>query len=184
VADFRFEGCAIVSADGMLARVSGDHPVELTVEADQRFFEQKLDAADVIVHGRNSHEQQRNSPNRKRIIASHKIASVTPDPAHRNAVLWNPAGASIEDAAAHLGVRSGLVAVIGGTGIFDLFLDRYDVFWLTRAPRVKLPGGVPVFTGVPQTSVNDILQRHGLAPAETRMLDAEKDVVLVKWVRA
>jgi dihydrofolate reductase len=184
VAGFRFEGCAIVSADGMLARVSGDHPTELTVEADQRFFEQKLEAADVIVHGRNSHENQRNSPNRKRIIATRKIASVKPDPASLNAVLWNPVGASIEDAAAHLGLRSGLIVVIGGTEIFDLFLDRYDVFWLTLASRVNLPGGVPVFTGVPQTSVDDILRRHGLAPAETRMLDAEKDVVLVKWVRA
>ena len=138
----------------------------------------------MIVHGRNSHEKQRNSPNRKRIIATRKIASVTPDPSSPNAVLWNPAGASLEDAAAHLGVRSGLVAVIGGTEIFDLFLDRYDVFWLTLAARVKLPGGVPVFSGVPQTSVDEILRRHGLAPVETRMLDADKDVVLVQWVRA
>jgi dihydrofolate reductase len=180
----RFEGCAIVSADGMLARVSGDHPPELTIAADQRFFAQKLDAADLIVHGRNSHEKQRNSPNRKRIIATRKIASLAPDPDSPNAVLWNPAGAAIEDAAARLGVQSGLVAVIGGTGIFDLFLDRYDVFWLTLARQVRLPGGVPVFTGVPQASADDILRRHGLAPAERRTLDADKDVVLIKWARA
>jgi hypothetical protein len=184
VASFQFEGCAIVSADGMLARVSGDHPVELTIEADQRFFASKLDAADLIVHGRNSHEKQRNSPNRKRIIATRRIAGIAPDPTDARAVLWNPTGASIEDAAARLGVRAGTVAVIGGTGIFDLFRDRYDVFWLSLAERVKLPGGVPIFTGVPQTNVNDILRGHGLTPAETRMLDAEKDVVLVKWVRA
>ena len=168
----------------MLARVSGDHPPELTIEADQRFFEQKLDAADVIVHGRHSHEKQRNSANRKRIIATRKIAAVAPDPTNANAVLWNPAHASIEDAAARLGLRTGVVAVIGGTEIFDLFLDRYDVFWLTRAPQVRLPGGVPVFSGVPQATPDDILLRHGLAAAETRVLDAEKDVVLVKWVRA
>ena len=67
---------------------------------------------------------------------------------------------------------------------FDLFLDRYDVFWLTLAARVKLTGGVPVFSGVPQTSVDEILRRHGLVPVETRMLDADKDVLLVKWERA
>jgi dihydrofolate reductase len=183
VAGFRFEGCAIVSADGMLARVSGEHPLELTIEADQRFFAQKLDAADVIVHGRNSHEQQPNSPNRKRIIATRKIAGLAPDPDNARAVLWNPASSSIEDAAAHLGVRAGTVAVIGGTEIFDLFLDRYDVFWLSLAPRVKLPGGVPVFSGVPQTTIDDVLSRHGLTPTETRMLDAVNNVVLVKWVR-
>lgn len=180
---FHFEGCAIVSADWMLARVSGSHPPELTVDADQHFFAERLDAADVIVHGRNSQEQQRNSPRRKRIIATRKIASIESDPTNANAVLWNPAGAAIEDAAARLGVGSGTIAVIGGTGIFDLFLDRYDTFWLTLARRVRLPGGVPVFRGVPQTSVDDILRRHGLDAAESRTLDTEQDVVLVKWVR-
>jgi dihydrofolate reductase len=183
VAGLRFEGCAIVSADGMLARVSGDHPVELTVEADQRFFAEKLDAADVLVHGRNSHENQANSPNRKRIIATRRIQSIEAHPTSANVLFWNPAGAPVEDAAAGLGVRAGLVAVIGGTEIFDLFLDRYDVFWLTRAQRVRLPGGLPVFTGVPQTSVEDVLRRHGLSAADSRVLDAARDVVLVKWVR-
>jgi dihydrofolate reductase len=181
---FRFEGCAIVSADGMLARTPGSHPPELTVEADQRFFEAKLDEADLIVHGRNSHEDQRNSPNRKRVIATRRITSVTSDPENPNAARWNPAGASIEEAAAHLGVSSGLVAVIGGTEIFDLFLARYDVFWLTVAARVRLPGGVPVFSDVPQSTPGEILHRNGLVPAETRMLDAARDVALVNWARA
>ena len=167
----------------MLARTSGSHPIELTIEADQRFFEQKLDAADLIVHGRNSHEGQRNSAHRKRLIATRKVATIAADPANANAVLWNPAGARIEDAAARLGVRTGLVAVIGGTEIFDLFLDRYEVFWLTVAPRVSFDGGVPVFSGVPKTSADDVLRQHGLQPAETRMLDAAQSVVLTKWIR-
>jgi hypothetical protein len=184
VADFRFEGCAIVSADGMLADASGNQPPELIVEADKRFFEDKLDGAELIVHGRRSHEGQRNSPRRKRVYATRRIAAVEAHPENSNAVRWNPAGASIEEAAARLGVRGGLVAVIGATEVFDLFLDRYDVFWLTLARRVTLPGGVPVFSGVPQTSADDILRRHGLAPAETRTLDAEHDVALIKWARA
>jgi dihydrofolate reductase len=184
VANLRFEGCAIVSADGMLARTSGSHPPELTVEADQRFFAQKLDAADLIVHGRNSHEGQRNSPNRKRLIATRKVTNVEADSTNAHAMLWNPARASIEDAAARFGVRDGLVAVIGGTEIFDLFLDRYDAFWLTVAPRVRFGSGVPVFSGVPQTSAEDVLRAHGLEPAERRVLDTANDVVLTKWVRA
>lgn len=167
----------------MLARTSGSHPLELTVEADQRFFEQKLDAADLIVHGRNSHEGQRNSPNRKRLIATRKVTSVEADPTNANAMLWNPAGASIEVAAARLGVREGLVAIIGGTEIFDLFLDRYDAFWLTVAPRVRFGDGVPVFSGVSRTSAEDVLRAHGLEPKERRVLDAAQDVTLTKWVR-
>ena len=168
----------------MLARTSGAHPPELTVEADQRFFAEKLDAAAVIVHGRHSHEGQPNSPKRKRVIATRKITGVQADSEDRNVVLWNPAGASIEDAAARLGVHDGLIAVIGGTEIFDLFLDRYDAFWLTVAPRVKFGAGVPVFSGILQSSAEDVLRRHGLRPADSRILDASQDVTLTKWVRS
>ncbi len=183
MAGLRFEGCAIVSADGMLADASGNQPEDLIVEADQRFFESKLDGVDLIVHGRNSYEGQRNSPNRKRVYATRRIAAIEPHPENPNAVRWNPAGASIEEAAARLGVRTGIVAVIGGTDIFDLFLPRYDVFWLTLAARIRLPGGVPVFSGIPPKTADDILRSHGLAPAETRTLDAARDVGLIKWVR-
>ena len=167
----------------MLARRSGKHPPELTIEADQQFFESKLDEADLIVHGRNSHEGQRNSPRRRRVIATRKVAGNAPDPDNSNAALWNPAGACIEDAAAQLGVRSGLVCVIGGTELFDLFLDRYDVFWLSVAQRVRFGGGVPVFAGVPQTDVHDVLSRHGMTAAERRVIDVANDVVLIKWTR-
>jgi dihydrofolate reductase len=179
----RFEGCAIVSADGMLADASGNQPAELIVEADKQFFDAKLDGAALIVHGRNSHEGQRNSPKRKRVYATRKVATIEPHPSNPNAVRWNPAGAKIEQAAARFGVDAGLVAVIGGTDIFDLFLDRYDVFWLTLAPRVRLPGGVPVFSGVPGSTADEILTRHGLSVVETRLLDATQDVSLVKWAR-
>ena len=117
------------------------------------------------------------------MIATRKTAGIALDPGNRNAVRWNPAGASIEAAAAHLGVREGLIAVIGGTEIFGLFLGRYDVFWLTLGARVDLPGGVPVFTGIPQATADDILRKHGLAPAQTRLLDTERGVVLTKWLR-
>ena len=183
MAGLSFEGCAIVSADGMLADASGNQPAGLIVEADQRFFDDKLEAANLIVHGRNSYEGQRNSPNRKRVYATRRVAAIEPHLENPNAVRWNPAGASIEEAAARLGVRAGVVAVIGGTDIFDLFLDRYDVFWLTLARRVRLPGGVPVFSGIPPKTAEEILRGHGLAPAETRMLDSPKDVGLIKWMR-
>lgn len=181
---FRFEGCAIVSADGMLADAAGVQPPGLLIEADQRFFESRLDAADLIVHGRNSIESQRNSPLRKRITATRTIAGVEPDPRNPNGVLWNPQTAPFDQAARDLGVEAGTVAVIGGTAIFDLFLDRYAAFWLSAAPQMRLPGGVPVFSGVPASTPAAILARHGLVEAETRLLDPAREVRVSRWIRA
>ena len=184
VPSFRFEGCAIVSADGMLADAAGVQPPGLLIEADQRFFESRLDAADLVVHGRNSVESQRNSPRRKRITATHKITGVARDPHNPNGVLWDPQTASFDQAAQLFGIDTGTVAVIGGTAIFDLFLDRYAAFWLSTAPRIRLPGGVPVFSGVPETTPAAILAQHGLVVADTRLLDGADEVRLERWVRA
>jgi hypothetical protein len=181
---FRFEGCAIVSADGMLADAAGIQPPGLLIEADQLFFEAKLDAADLVVHGRNSVENKHNSPRRKRITATRRIGSVERDPSNPNGVLWNPQTASFEQAAKLLGVEAGSVAVIGGTAMFDLFLDRYSVFWLSTAPLTRLPGGVPVFSGVPASTPAEILSRHGLVMTDTRLLDPAHEVRLERWVRA
>ncbi|HEX7882074.1 MAG TPA: dihydrofolate reductase, partial [Afipia sp.] len=54
----RIEGYVILSADGMLADASGVMPAALKFDADQRFFESALDDADLIVHGKNSLEDQ------------------------------------------------------------------------------------------------------------------------------
>ena len=167
----------------MLADASGNQPPELIVEADKQFFDAKLSASDLIVHGRNSHEGQRDSPKRKRLYATRRIAAIETHPTNPNALRWNPAGATIEEAAARFGMRTGVVAVIGGTEVFDLFLDRYDVFWLTVARRARLPGGVPVFSGIPPKTPEDILGANRLRAGETRVLDAERDVDLIPWVR-
>ena len=53
----RIEGYAIVSADGMIADRDRQMPQDLKIDADVRFFNQGLDSAAVVVHGRHSHEQ-------------------------------------------------------------------------------------------------------------------------------
>src|SRR4051812_32923225 len=110
----RFEGYVIVSADGMLANAQNLMPDELKFEGDKRFFSEALDRAALIVHGRNSYEDQPNSPQRKRIILTRRVAALAPDPSNPKAVHWNPLGASFEAACAEAGVASGTVAVIGG----------------------------------------------------------------------
>ena len=179
----RIEGYVIVSADGMLANADRVMPNELKFEGDKKFFTAALDRADLIVHGRHSQEDQPNSPRRKRIILTRTVGAIASDPSNPKATLWNPAGASFEAACEHAGVRSGTAAVIGGPDVFGMFMDRYDTFWLSLAPHVRLPGGEPCFPGVPQRSPQQILAAHGLKAGEARVLDPKDDVSVTPWRR-
>jgi hypothetical protein len=105
----RIEGYAIVSEDGMLANAAGIMPDSLKFEADQSFFERGLDGVDVVVHGRHSHEHQRHSDPRRRLILTRRVPAIAPDPANKKALFWNPAGASLEQAMAVLGVPDGSI---------------------------------------------------------------------------
>ena len=179
----RIDGYVIVSADGMLANAAHVMPDELRFEGDKQFFTAALDRADLIVHGRHSYEDQPNSPRRKRIIATRSIAAIAPDVSNPKATLWNPAGAAFEAACDHAGVHSGTAAVIGGPDVFGMFMDRYDAFWLSQAPRVRLPGGEPCFPGVPERSPQAILAAHGLKAGEAQSLDAAGGVSVTPWRR-
>jgi hypothetical protein len=180
---FRIEGYVIVSADGMLADAHHVMPDALRFEGDKRFFTDALDRADLIVHGRNSGEGQPNSPKRKRIMLTHGVAALGPDPENPKTTLWNPAGASFEQAAEFAGVSAGRVAIIGGPGVFGMFMDRYHTFWLSLAPRVTLPGGEACFPGVPAQTPQQILAAHGLKAGEPQMLDPADEVSVTPWRR-
>jgi hypothetical protein len=179
----RIDGYVIVSADGMLANADRVMPKELKFEGDKRFFTEALDHADVIVHGRNSSEDQPNSPRRKRIVLTRRVGSLAPDPSNPRATLWNPAGASFEAACEQAAVHGGTAAIIGGPYVFEMFMDRYDTFWLSLAPRVELPDGEPCFPGVPAQTPQQILAAHGLAAGEPRMLDPADGVTVTPWRR-
>lgn len=179
---YRFIGYAIVSEDGMLADATGVIPPSMVVKADQEFFMRGLDAAAALVHGRNSAEQP-TSPRRRRLIATRHIeatATITDQP---NALLWNPEGASVEDALIQLGIDDGDIAIIGGTDIFGLFLPHYDLFHLTRAPDVALPDGRPVFPDVPSQTPEALLKAAGLIPGLPQTLDQNRNIQVVPWRR-
>jgi hypothetical protein len=179
----RIEGYVILSANGMLADANRVMPPELKFEGDQRFFNAALDSADLIVHGRNSGEDQPNSAKRTRIVLTRDVKALAPDPSNPKATLWNPAGAPFDAACERAGVTSGLAAIIGGPSVFGLFLDRFDTFWLSFAPHVRIPGGEPGLPGVPARTPQAVLAAHGLHPEETRVLDAEHDVSVTAWRR-
>ncbi len=167
----------------MLATATGVMPPSLQFEADQQFFERGLEGVAAVVHGRHSNERQPNSHLRRRLIVTGRAPAIAPNPSNDRALYWNPAGASFEQALMALGVSSGRIAIIGGTDVFGMFLDRYDVFFLSRAPGARLPGGRPVFPGVPDRSPEEVLASYGLAPGPREVLDATKGVAVVGWRR-
>jgi dihydrofolate reductase len=179
----RVEGYVIVSADGMLADSAGVMPETLKFAGDQQFFSAGLDRAALIMHGRNSFEDQPNSPLRKRLVLTRQIEAIAPEPSNPNATQWNPAGATFEQACAQAGVAAGTVAIIGGPDVFAMFLDRYDTFWLSQAANVRLPDGEPCFPGVPARTPQAILSAHGLHEAESHILDAAQNVGVTAWRR-
>jgi hypothetical protein len=180
----RIEGLAIVSADGMIADARGVQPEALKLEADQRFFFDTLDQATALAHGRHSGEGGPDASRRRRLILTRRVPGVVPDPANDRAALWNPAGASLDEAWQALGLAGGTLAVIGGTEPFGLFLERgYDAFHLSRAAHAQLPGGRPVFPGVPGKTPEELLAAHGLKPGPTRVLDPSAGLILTTWRR-
>jgi dihydrofolate reductase len=180
---YRIDAYAIASADGMIADASGVQPASLQLDADRRHFENGLDQADAVVHGRHSHEGLSSSAGRRRLIVTRRVAGVAPDPLNPKARLWNPGGASFEAACAALDLSAGTVVVIGGPQVYTLFLKLgYDRFRLTRAVNVRLPGGLPVFGretfgGDPDRA----LKGTGLKPGPTQWLDDQ--VTLTDWTR-
>ena len=180
----RIEGYVIVSADGMIADSKGEMPPSIRNDADQRFFQDALDHVAVVVHGRHSHEGGPRAARRRRLVVTRQVAALAPDSEYPNALLWNPVGASFDAALSRLGVSDGIIAIIGGTEVFSLFLPQYDAFHLSRAANARIPGGLPVFSEVgPNATPDDVLARHGLKPGPRRDLDPAAGVSVVTWQR-
>ena len=176
---FRIEAYVIASADGMIADSSGVQPASLQFEADRRHFESGLKRADAIVNGRHSAEPHADAASRRRLILTRQVAGLAPDPGNPKARLWNPAGASLEEACGALGLNSGTLAVIGGPRVFTLFLKLgYDCFHLSRAVNVRLPGGLSLFGGDPDAA----LHAAGLKPRPPLWLD--EGLTLTDWERS
>lgn len=179
------EGYAIVSADGMLADANRHMPAALIVDADQQFFQDSLDRAAVIVHGRHSHEGGPRAALRRRLIVTTRVEALAEYPAHPHALLWNPKGATLAQAWSKLKASDGVLAVIGGADVYGLFFATgYDKFHLSRAAQVRLPGGLPVFREIgPGRTPEDVLASHGLRPGPQQVLDQAAGVTLVTWTR-
>ena len=178
----RIEGFAIVSLEGMIAGSDSSFPEVLKIPADQQFYQSSLDRASAVANGRHSAEGGPKEKARRRIVLTRRVQRVVPDPDNPLAILWNPSTAPFDEAWQRLGVEDGMLAVVGGTDVFGLFLNiGYDAFFLTRA-QASVPRGRPVFPGVGKhTPPEDVLGKNGMVLRDSRVLDAATDTVVEEW---
>ena len=175
----RFEGHAIVSADGMIAVADGTVPAALRNDIDWRQFQAALDGSVLVVLGRLGHRNHPN-PGRRRLVFTGSVEGLAADPADANATLFNPAGATLAAALASFGIAGGTIAVTGGTRIFEYFLPLYDRFSLAEVQELGLPGGRPCFV---DRHPRAALSAAGLLPRRFELIDPPAKVTLTSWQR-
>ena len=158
----------------MLANAEGIMPDSLKFEADRQFFECGLDGVNVVVHGRHSHERQPRSHLRHRLILTRQVPAIAGDPSNEKALFWNPAGASFEQALAVLGTSDGRVGVVGGTEVFGMFLDRYDISTCRGRQMCDCPVGEWFFPRWPRGLRRRCLQATASTAASGRCLIRQK----------
>lgn len=182
-AGYAVHGHAIVSRDDMFADAAGMTPPELRNPADWRRFQAALDAAALTVLGRRGHEiHAPPTTRRRRLVISGGVAALE----HRGeAWWWNPTGCQLEAALAEAAPQGGVIAVVGGQRVFDLFFAiGYDEFHLARAASVVIGNGPTLFSAVgPGRSAEDLLRGSGLVPAQHVGLDRDARVDLTIWRR-
>jgi hypothetical protein len=174
-------GYAIVSADDRIADADGGFPEALKSDADWRYFQAELDAADLSLLGRVSHAAAPNPRGRRRLVVSGQGAGLVE---RADAWWWNPADLPFAAVMARLLPAGGRVAVPGGQGVFDLVRagPGFTAFHLTRKAAVTLPGGRGLFAAVEHgTPAETTLAADGLAPHLPTVL--EPGVVLTVWRR-
>ena len=178
----RIEGFAIISLEGMIAGSDSSFPEALKIPADQAFYQASLDRASAVANGRHSAEGGPKEKARRRIVLTRRVQRVVPDPDNPMAILWNPSTAPFDEAWQRLGVEDGMLAVVGGTDVFGLFLNiGYDAFFLTRA-EASVPRGRPVFPGVGnRMTPKDVFTKHGMVLRDSRILDPATNTVVEEW---
>lgn len=174
-------GHAIVSANDCIADAAGAMPEALRNNADWRRFQSALDGAAVTALGRLSHQASPNVRRRDRLVVSSTARDIEQ---REDAWWWNPAEADVSDALARAAPDGGVVAVVGGRRVFDLFLQiGFDRFDLARATRVVLPGGVPIFSTVDEDVSAETVLAAELDSGPIQMLDADAAVTVTVWHR-
>ncbi|MGI9499716.1 MAG: dihydrofolate reductase family protein [Geminicoccaceae bacterium] len=175
-----FRGYAVVSADGFIADSHGHMPDALRFEADWAYFQAALDAADITLLGRHTHEVAPNVKHRRRLVVSRGVRAVIQE----DACTWwaNPKEVTPASAVAVVSGSAAEVAVVGGTGVFGWILDEgdYETFHLSVAHQVRLGAGRPLFDDVDDLDAAiGKLEKKGLLTKQRSWLDQKAGLELL-----
>lgn len=178
----RLTGHAIVSLDDRIADRRGRYPPALRNERDWALFQAALDAADLTLLGRLSHEAAANVRGRRRLVVSSRVRGLE----RRSDAWWlNPADMPLAAALDRLLPGGGDVAVPGGQAVFDLVgPGGFAAFHLARSPSVRLPAGRGLFAACETgSSAEALLMSGGLVAGPSRVIDPAAGVTLTVWMR-
>jgi len=176
----QIKGYAVVCDNDCLADADGAMPESLKSEAEWAYFQAGLDAADIIVLGRKSHEVTPNPKARLRLVLTSSVEQpVWDDPL---TVFWNPAHAPLSLAVAMFDEPVSSLAITGGTLVFDYFLTSiggFNEFHLSRMQDVYLKEGKKLFSMLEETNETpeSYLRKLGYVPAAWQRLDDQASVV-------
>jgi dihydrofolate reductase len=178
----KIEGYAVICDNDCIADANGEMPDSLRSEAEWAYFQDGLDAADVIVLGRKSHEVTPNPKRRLRLVMTGSVT--TPHWEDERTVLWNPSAGRLDLALSLFPTPVDTLAITGGKLVFDHFLNHnggFTCFHLSRMKDVYLRGGVKLFSALedPSETPEHYLKSLGYAPTEWLRLDQQASVV--RW---
>ncbi|MBM3567871.1 MAG: hypothetical protein FJX46_03855 [Alphaproteobacteria bacterium] len=160
---------AVVSADGFIARHADDVPAAWASAEEQAVFAASMAEISWSFMGRNTHRNALKAE-RRRVIFSRRVDAPRWE---GERWLWvNPARTGLKEMIALTGA-TGRCAVLGGTGVYDWFLEhaRYDTVDLSIEP-IRFEGGLQLFSRVAWHELERRLAESGLEPGEDRILNA------------
>lgn len=176
------EGYAVVSENDCIADAAGKMPASLHSEAEWAFFQAGLDACEVVVLGRKSHEVTPNPKNRRRLVMTRNVKTIQQE--NETLMFWNPEYEGLKTALSAWPITVRRLGVTGGQGVFDHFLTGpcpYTCFYLSRMKGVHLSNGQKVFSEIETNgySASQYLVATGYFPRRGKILDARAS--LVAW---
>jgi dihydrofolate reductase len=176
----RVEGHAIISDNDCIADAEGRMPESLRNDADWAYFQRHLDEAAVVITGRKGHAAHPNKPGRRRLVFT-SAAGEGGFVRQGDISFLDPARFDFHEAIQELAPAGGIIAVTGGTAVFDWFAQRrlYTAFHLARARGVVIPSGKRLFSGAAQAEQR--FRALGLVPVNSWLLDEAKGVSLQIW---